>query len=110
MDYQVDKGRLLENLIFLQLRRRFQEIYYLKGDQEIDFCFTSAGVIHLINVAFSISDKKTYEREINGLLTAMKLMSVFESTLIVGDGNRTTLSLNNCQINIVPAWQWMIEN
>ena len=110
MDYQADKGRLLENLIFLQLRRKYQEIFYLKGNQEVDFCYYSAGVLQLVNVAFSISEKDTYEREVNGLIEAMKRLSIFESTLIIGDGNRLNLSLNTCQINIVPAWQWLIEN
>lgn len=109
MDYQVDKGRLLENLIFLQLRRKYQEIYYLKGIREIDFCFISEGVLQLVNVAFSISGKETYDREINGLLEAMNRMSISESTLIIGDGNSLKLTLNNCQINIIPAWQWLID-
>ncbi|TRZ53472.1 ATP-binding protein [bacterium] len=110
MDYQVDKGRLLENLIFLQLRRKYHEIYYLKGAKEVDFCYYSEGALKLINVSFSISDKETYEREINGLLEAMNRMSVSESTLIIGDGNRINLPLNNCRIKIVPAWQWLLEN
>jgi uncharacterized protein len=109
MDYQVDKGRLLENLVYLQLRRKYQEIYYSKGKQEVDFCFISAGVLQLINVSFSISDKDTYNREINRLLEEMKRLSVFESTLIIGDGNGSHLSLQNCKINIVPAWQWLLE-
>ena len=108
MDYQMDKGRLLENLIFLHLRRKYHDIYYLKGDKEVDFCYYSGGALQLVNVCFSISDKETYEREINGLLEAMNRMSVSESTLIIGDGNSLNLPLNNCLIKIVPAWRLML--
>jgi predicted AAA+ superfamily ATPase len=110
MDYQVDKGHLLENLIFLQLRRNYNEIHYLKTIQEVDFCFRSTGILQLINVAFDISEKDTYEREISGLMEAMKHLQIIESTLIIGDGNRHIVSINNCQINIIPAWQWLLEN
>jgi predicted AAA+ superfamily ATPase len=110
MDFQVDKGRLLENLVYLQLRRKHQEIHYLKGIQEVDFCFFSDGVLQLINVAYSISEKDTYDREINSLQEAMNRLTIFESTLIIGNGNRSNIAINNCQINIVPAWQWLLKN
>jgi uncharacterized protein len=109
MDYQADKGRLLENLVYLQLRRRYPEINYYKGKQEVDFCYNSEGAVHLVNVAYNISDKTTYEREIRGLTAAMHQISALESTLVTGDGNGSVLELDKCKIYIIPAWQWLLE-
>lgn len=107
MDFQVDKGRILENIVFLELRRKYNEIFYLKGSQEVDFFINSAGSKQLINVALNILEKKTYDREVSGLLEAMKNYKISKATLIVGEGKADTILKNNCQINIIPAWQWL---
>jgi predicted AAA+ superfamily ATPase len=109
MDYNADQGRLLENLVFLQLRRRHHDIFYLKDKKEVDFCYQHEGELHLINVAYSISDTYTYEREIHGLTEAMNHYSLTESTLIIGEGNGSVIMQNDRRINIIPAWQWMLE-
>jgi predicted AAA+ superfamily ATPase len=108
MDYQVDKGRLLENLVFLQLRRKYHEISYFKAGQEVDFCFQTNRGLQLINVAYDISERGTYQREINGLVEAMIHFKIFESTLIIADGNETEVLIDGRRIKIIPAWRWMM--
>ena len=109
MDFQVDKGRILENIIFLELRRKYSEIFYLKGSQEVDFFVKSAESKQLINVALNISEKKTYDREVNGLLEAMDYYNISIGTLIVGEGKANSILKNNVQIDIIPAWQWLLK-
>jgi hypothetical protein len=43
MDYPLalDVGRVFENIVFLELRRKAQKISYLKDKQEVDFYFTT---------------------------------------------------------------------
>lgn len=109
MDFQVDKGRILENIIFLELRRKHNEIFYLKGSQEVDFFINSAGSQQLINVALNISEEKTYEREIGGLYEAMNYLKIPKGTLIIGEGKPNSILKNNYQIDIIPAWQWLLR-
>jgi len=109
MDFQVDKGRILENIIFLELRRKHNEIFYLKGSQEVDFFVNYLGEQQLINVALNISEKKTYDREVNGLLEAMSYHKILKGTLIIGEGKSNSILKNNCQIDIIPAWQWLLK-
>jgi predicted AAA+ superfamily ATPase len=107
MDFQVDKGRILENIVFIELRRRHHDIFYLKGLQEVDFFVNTSENKQLFNVALNITEKKTYEREINGLFEAMENFKIPKSILIVGEGNANSITKNNYQIDIIPAWQWL---
>jgi predicted AAA+ superfamily ATPase len=107
MDFQVDKGRILENIVFIELRRRHHDIFYLKGLQEFDFFVNTSENKQLFNVALNITEKKTYEREINGLFEAMENFKIPKSILIVGEGNANSITKNNYQIDIIPAWQWL---
>ena len=110
MDFQADKGRLLENIVFIELRRRYNEIYYLKGKQEVDFYIHSMAPEQLINVALSIADKKTYEREVSGLFEAMINYKIPKSTLVIGEGQANTLVKDDYQIDIIPAWKWLLNH
>jgi predicted AAA+ superfamily ATPase len=35
--YPIDRGKVLENVVFLELRRRYRKVYYWKGSKEVDF-------------------------------------------------------------------------
>ncbi len=65
-----DNNKILETLVYLELRRRGYSVTVgvLNSNQEIDFVATLGGEIQYYQVAVSIEDKKTYEREINNLL------------------------------------------
>lgn len=110
MDFQPDQGRILENIIFIALRRIYKQIFYLKGHQETDFIVNEGGDIQIFNIALNINDKQTREREISGLLEAMKRLDVRKSTLIVGDGGFDEIKNESFTITIVPAWYWTIKN
>ena len=66
-------GRIFENLIYLDLRRRGDEIYYyLTQDRyEVDF-FTrcTQGKMHLYQVVWNMDDTQTVEREMRALKQA----------------------------------------
>ncbi len=110
MDFGVDKGRLLENIVYLQLRRKYTDISYIKGVQEVDFYVKTNENEQLINVSLSIDQKETFERETNSLFKAMVSLNLTKSLLIIGEGKADTISKNGCIINIVPAWQWLLGN
>jgi len=63
-----DMGSILENLIFLELKRQRYEIYIGKyDDKEIDFVIKNKDGIKYIQVALSVRDEKTRERELSAL-------------------------------------------
>lgn len=60
-----DFGRMLENVIFLELRRRFREIYVgMLGNAEVDFIALESGIPSYFQVAYTVRDESTLKREL----------------------------------------------
>lgn len=63
-----DFGSILENIIFLELKRRNYDIYIGKyDDSEVDFVIKNNDGIKYIQVALSVRDEKTLARELTPL-------------------------------------------
>ncbi|MDR2761669.1 MAG: ATP-binding protein [Planctomycetaceae bacterium] len=64
-----DRGHLLENVVYLELRRRYNEVYVGKTrNNEIDFVASdSGGYVSYYQVAYSVLDEKTLKRELTPL-------------------------------------------
>jgi predicted AAA+ superfamily ATPase len=79
LDYDRDLGRLFENIVFLDLRRkRCQVSYYLTEDRkEIDFIVqTPRGHKKFFQVVWDMTDEKTFERESQALEAGMKELNI----------------------------------
>lgn len=64
------RGDLLENIIFLELTRRYEAIYYYKTKEgyEVDFLIKAhEKIVALIQVSLTLSDEKTKKRELRAL-------------------------------------------
>lgn len=63
-----DYGSILENIIFLELKRRGYEIYIGKyEDQEVDFVIKNNNGLKYIQVSLSVRDENTLKRELTPL-------------------------------------------
>ena len=79
----IDSGHILETLVFLELKRRKYEIYTGKiGDMEIDFVAKMPRSITYIQVAESVKDEATLERELKPF---RKLKDAYPCVLITLD-------------------------
>lgn len=106
LSFSEDKGRLLENLVYLALRRKHKELYYFKDQGECDFIVKEAqNILHIIQVCLEIHlDNKA--RELNGLLSALNYFSQSEG-LILTLNQEDTLYIHGKTIQILPAWKWL---
>lgn len=111
-------GWRLETIIYLELLRRCSrnslDIYYYKKNtrsKEVDFVVCKGNkIIQMYQVAYDISNPKTYKREIDALVTASKETSCTELYLIT-DSLRETIDINeDVRIKVIPAYQWLLEN
>ena len=104
-----DRGRLLENLVFLELKRREKELYYHKEKQECDFVvLDKMTVVEAIQVTESMDNAKTRKREISGLIDAMKTYKL-KKGLIVTANQFEDIKEDGYDIKIRPAWLWLLE-
>ncbi len=63
-----DTGRILENVVYLELRRRFGEVYVGRaGDAEVDFVVQGPEGPRYFQVAETVADERTLSRELASL-------------------------------------------
>jgi predicted AAA+ superfamily ATPase len=106
-----NRGRLLENVVFLELfRNRLRdnyEIYYYKKNVEVDFViYSNRKVTELIQVTLSTSDPKTLNRELRALLSASKELNVKQLTIITLNEKREIIEGDKV-INVIPVTEWL---
>ncbi|MEQ9299143.1 MAG: ATP-binding protein [Cyclobacteriaceae bacterium] len=94
-----DKGRVLENMVFLALRRLGHEPNYWKGKQEVDFYEEGK---YLINVCLDMSDLDTRKRELKVMNEAMGETRLTESVIVTLD-QQGSEQLANGVVRIVLA-------
>lgn len=102
-----DYSKLYENIVFLHLRRQSSEIYYYKEKQEVDFYCVIDGTKQLINVSYDLSGEKTRDREISGLVEAMKYFNIKKSFLITRE-EAAVEYIDECEIIILPLYEFLL--
>lgn len=106
MSISRDIGRVFENTVFLELRRRGIHPSYLRGDQEVDFYWENG---QLINACFDASDNSTRQRELLGLSRAMKHLDLKESWLITSD-EKSQIAQDGRVIHVLPLWEFLLDS
>lgn len=81
--FSENSGWLLENLVYLQLKRQKKEIYYWKNTTDVDFVIRKGYEAERIyNVVWSLKNPRVFGREMDSLETAKKELGVKNSILL----------------------------
>ncbi|ETR66493.1 MAG: hyphotetic protein [Candidatus Magnetoglobus multicellularis str. Araruama] len=105
-----DYGHLLENIIFLHIRRQTEEIFYYRTEKrtEVDFLWIDKQFQqHLAQVSLTLIDTKTRKREVNSLLQAMSELSLNKGMIITLE-EEDVIQNGNQTIEIIPAWKYLL--
>jgi uncharacterized protein len=101
-------GQFMENMVFIELKRRNKDIFYFKNTKECDFVIRQGmKTVEAIQVSRSLVDKKTKERELAGLLEAMEVFGL-KTGLIVTQDMEGEERVKGKTIRIVPLWKWLL--
>lgn len=104
-----EKGRMLENLVFIELKRRDLEVFYHHDRHECDFVIKNGlQITAALQVCYNFDSRETREREIRGLMDAQQRYSLQEG-IIITNNLEETLEVNDCKVQILPAWKWVIK-
>jgi predicted AAA+ superfamily ATPase len=109
--FSEDHGRLVENIVFMHLRREYQGIYYWKNDthKEVDFIVSEKNrVTRAIQVCWDMSSESTRKREVESLVAAMETFSLKEG-LILTDETEDEIELEDKKIIVKPVWKWLLS-
>lgn len=106
LSFSKDKGRLLENAVYLHLRRIYSSVFYFREKGECDFVvFENDQSVKLLQVCLEVHGENK-DREINGLVEAMEFFKLSEGTIVTLN-QMDTIVLNSKQINLIPGYIFM---
>ena len=110
-----NKGRLLENLVFLELTRRKKQAggnlfyYRSRNDREIDFVVREKFQIRqLIQVCYDMSNKKTENREIDAIMECAEELNCNNLLIITWD-QENVVQRGDYDIQILPYYKWCLN-
>jgi len=105
--FSENKGRLLENIVFLELLRRGKEVFYYSGKNECDFLVKEGLYIsEAIQVVYQM-DASNSDREYRGLVEAMQTYHIKRGLLITNNIDES-FNVANDAIEIIHIWDWLL--
>lgn len=108
VSFSEDKGRMLENMVFINLRRKYKDIFYFQEKSECDFIIKDREkIIQAIQVCYNLNEQNK-DRELNGLLEAMNKFKLKEG-LILTYNQSDSFDINDKKIKVIPLWKWLLE-
>jgi len=106
--YSADKGRLLENMVYNHLRRKYKRINYFLDKGECDFViFDRDKVVQVVQVCYLLN-QDNMEREINGLMEAMNFFKL-TTGIIVTFGQTEEFEQDNKIIHVMSAHDFLLD-
>ena len=111
--FSEDNGRMLENIVFIELKRRGFEIFYHKENKECDFLLRkNNNITNAIQVCQYLTDAKTKQREFDGLLEALERHALPEGYILTEYEEETVEVQHKAvtyKIIIMPIWKWLLH-
>lgn len=102
-----NRGRILENLVAIELFRRGTEIYYFKERYECDFV-TKQGArpTQAIQVCWELTERNE-KRELAGLMEASRSLHL-PSSVILTYAQEEKREIDGLKVSVIPVWKWLL--
>jgi uncharacterized protein len=102
-----DYGKILENLVFIELKRKNRDIYYHKDRHECDFIVLENNrITSAIQVTASLNSNK--DREYEGLYEALTRYGLNQGLILTADEEFED-SFKKKKIIVMPVWKWLLQ-
>lgn len=105
-----NNGVFLENLVFIELKRRGWDVYYYADKKECDFIVRKG--LHISDayqVTLQMDSPQTREREIAGVREAMQAYSLSKGYILTFEGKETINFDDGTIVEVVPVWEWILQ-
>jgi uncharacterized protein len=102
-------GQRFENLIYLHLRRKTNEIFYFKNNGECDFVSMKNGQVQeLVQACYEINDLN-FDREYSGLLEAMQYFKIKAGTIVTLN-QKDKFEKDGFVVEMIPSFEYLDIN
>ncbi len=107
--FSENKGKLIENMVFLQLRRKTSDIYYYKTSQnfEVDFFLPRKSMLIQVSQYFDVDETK--ERELRALIAASAEQKKSAKLIVVTEGEKQNIEREGSHIEVIPLYEWLLK-
>ncbi len=109
-NFSENLGKFLENLVFLELKRKKIDIYFFReNNKETDFITIDNlnNEVNLYQVCFDLNENNR-NREINGLLESMKKFNQNKGYILTYD-QFEDIEISGKIIKVRPVWRWVLQ-
>ena len=107
-NFSENKGKILENIVFIQLKRKNKEIYYYADKNECDFIIKDrTKITEAIQVCYTLNESNK-EREIGGLLEAMERFKLKKGIILTYEQTEE-INIKGKKIQVLPVYKWILE-
>ena len=105
-----DLGKIAENIVYLELRRRGHDIYYFQAKGEVDFVLVEGyRPLQAVQVCYSdMMDAPTFEREVGSLLEALVALDLSEGTILTLNRHET-LQEGKKTLRLIPLFEFLTQ-
>ena len=105
--FSSDIGKSLENAVFLELKRKYNELFYYRdSNSECDFIVNEKNSItQAIQVTYDMSEQNTKKREIKGLIAACKHFNLNNGLIVTYDSEDEIIQ-DGIRIELKPFYKW----
>lgn len=104
-----DRGKLLENAVFMQFHSMGSDIFFYKDKKECDFIrLAPVGKPEAYQVAYDLASADTKKRELDGLIEACKRLGL-TSGAIITMSEEFEEKIDGVQIQVVPFYKWALS-
>ncbi|RMG27890.1 MAG: ATP-binding protein [Methanobacteriota archaeon] len=109
-----DRGRLLENLVFTHLFRKYDDLFYWKnsGGYEVDFVvpelMSSDTGFPLIQACYNFAEAQVVKREVRALVKAANEFNLNRALIVTRDV-WDEIKQDDLTIRVIPFIQWVLQ-
>jgi len=108
--FSENKGKLLENLVFIELKRKDYDLFYFQEKGECDFLVRKKNkIVEAMQVCSELNDQNR-KREIDGLVEAMEMFDLKEGLILTYDREEEIEIEKGKKIFVKPIWKWLLGN
>ena len=106
-NFSENRGRLLENIVAIELFRKQREVFYYKEKSECDFIINkNLKPETAIQVCWELNEKNT-AREVRALTEVKQKLGTKENYILTYN-QETVVEHNGNKFKALPVWKWLI--